>query len=314
MPSIEVLGVQHTYEITPAVESKPTFVFVHGWLLSRSYWAPIVRQLAPTYQCLTYDLRGFGESCSDLGVTANTGAKSSRNHPLIECPELYHSPTPYTPAAYAQDLIVLLKRLNITRAWLVGHSLGGSIALWAAALSPQTVEGVICLNSGGGIYVQEAFERFRMTGKQMLNFRPAWLPAVPLIDWIFSRMMVHQPLAQHWGKQRAIDFVAAHPEAALRSLLDSTVPEQVHLLPQVVAQLHQPVYFLGGQQDTVIELKYVYHLASFHCSFQQGKTNVIEIPNCGHMGMLERTDAVARTLRQIQEDSSSIASTASRQD
>jgi 2-succinyl-6-hydroxy-2,4-cyclohexadiene-1-carboxylate synthase len=302
MPSVNVLDVQHAYELSPTVESKPTLVFVHGWLLSRRYWTPMVEKLAPSYQCLTYDLRGFGEShlgTSDRVPDVETEAAWSSI--AITQPSLHHEPTRYAPAAYAQDLVALLKGLNITRAWVVGHSLGGSIALWAAVLSPQIIEGVVCLNAGGGIYIKEAFERFRAAGRQMLGFRPAWLPLVPLVDLAFSRMMVHRPLPLHWGRQRVVDFVAAHPEAALQSLLDSTVPEQVHLLPQVVAQLRQPVYFLGGQQDNVMELKYVYHLASFHQSFRDGETNVIEIPDCGHMGMLERTDALSRTLQQLQE-------------
>jgi 2-succinyl-6-hydroxy-2,4-cyclohexadiene-1-carboxylate synthase len=301
MPSVDVLEVQHAYELSPLVESKPTLVFVHGWLLSRRYWKPIVEKLAPSYQCLTYDLRGFGESHLGTPDLRHSEANSEWSRLAIAHPSLCHEPTQYTPAAYAQDLIALLKALKITRAWIVGHSLGGSIALWAAALSPQRIEGVVCLNAGGGIYIKEAFERFRSAGQQMLSFRPAWLPFVPLVDLAFGRMMVHRPLPRNWGRQRAVDFVAAHSEAALQSLLDSTVPEQVHLLPQVVAQLQQPVYFLGGQQDNVMELKYVYHLASFHQSFRDGETNVIEIPNCGHMGMLERTDAIARTIRQLQE-------------
>lgn len=302
MPSVNVLDVQHAYELSPAVGSKPTLVFVHGWLLSRRYWTPMVEKLAMSYQCLTYDLRGFGES--QLGTSnrlLDVETEAAWRSMALAYPSLHHEPTRYTPAAYAQDLIALLQALNITRAWVVGHSLGGSIALWAAALCPHNIEGVVCLNAGGGIYVKEAFERFRAAGRQMLRFRPGWLPLVPLVDLAFSRMMVHQPLDRNWGRQRVVDFVAANPEAALRSLLDSTIPEQVHLLPQVVAQLHQPVYFLGGQQDNVMDLKYVYHLASFHRSFRDGETNVIEIPNCGHMGMLERTDAIARTLQQLQE-------------
>ncbi len=303
MPSVNVLDVQHAYELSPTVESKPTLVFVHGWLLSRHYWTPMVQKLSPSYQCLAYDLRGFGES--QLGASDPvTTAEAVWSRTAIAHPSLHHEPTRYTPAAYAQDLIALLQALNITRAWIVGHSLGGSIALWAAALAPHTIEGVVCLNAGGGIYIKEAFERFRSAGRQMLGFRPAWLPSIPFVDLAFRRMMVHQPLARNWGRQRAVDFVAAHPEAALQSLLDSTTPEQVHLLPQVVAQLRQPVYFLGGQQDNVMELKYVYHLASFHQSFRDGETNVIEIPDCGHMGMLERTDAISRTIQQLQEKAS----------
>jgi 2-succinyl-6-hydroxy-2,4-cyclohexadiene-1-carboxylate synthase len=295
MPSVNVSNIQHAYDLTPSVGG-PTLVFVHGWLLSRQYWAPLVEQLAPFYQCLTYDLRGFGESQAGHPHQREIMAEGRSTAAAF-----YQDSTPFSPGAYAQDLVILLKELNISRAWLVGHSLGGSIALWAAAACPQRIEGVVCLNSGGGIYIKEAFDRFRAAGRQMLKFRPHWLPLVPGVDLVFSRLMVHQPLLSSWGKQRAIDFVAADAEAALQSLLESTVPEQVHLLPQVVAQLSQPVYFLAGQEDAVMELKYIYHLASFHRSFRAGETNVIEVPNCGHMGMLERTEAVARTIMQLQE-------------
>jgi 2-succinyl-6-hydroxy-2,4-cyclohexadiene-1-carboxylate synthase len=307
MPSVNILGVQHSYELTDAVGAEPVLVFVHGWLLSRRYWDPLIKHLSPSHQCLAYDLRGFGESL--LGNTSDlrssVDAKSLDLNPVIaSSPLREEDQSCYAPVAYAQDLVLLLKELNISKAWLVGHSLGGSISLWAAALAPQVIEGVVCLNSGGGIYVQEAFDRFRTAGEAMLRFRPSWLPHVPLLDLLFSRIMVNQALRRTWGKQRLIDFVAAHPEAALRSLLDSTVPDQVHLLPQVVSLLQQPVTFIAGQQDPVMELKYVYHLASFHKTFQDGQPNVIEIPNCGHMGMLEQTDAIAQEIQKILDNAS----------
>jgi 2-succinyl-6-hydroxy-2,4-cyclohexadiene-1-carboxylate synthase len=305
MERAEVLGVQHAYELTPPVGSGPVLVFIHGWLLSRRYWEPLVADLAPSFQCLTYDLRGFGESGTDAELSLETvdvrAAIALGQQPSLVQSYLSKSvQTPYTPAAYAQDLILLLKQLNLSRVWLVGHSLGGSIGLWAAALAPpHLVEGTICLNSGGGIYLKEAFDRFRNAGKQMLGFRPSWLPCVPCLDVVFSHIMVSQPLARHWGKQRVIDFVAANYDAALRSLLDSTLPEEVHLLPQIVTQIRQPVYFLAGQQDRVMELKYVYHLASFHHTFREGCQNVIEIPECGHMGMLEQREAIAHSILTI---------------
>jgi pimeloyl-ACP methyl ester carboxylesterase len=316
MQSAEILGVRHAYELTPSIGSGPVLVFIHGWLLSRRYWEPLVEALSPSFQCLTYDLRGFGESGNHTQVSlesenlrtaiANTTSAvvpqectlGQLQSPIASC--LSKSiQTPYTPAAYAQDLVLLLKQLNLSQVWVVGHSLGGSIGLWTAALAPHLVQGAICLNSGGGIYLKEAFDRFRNAGQQMLGFRPAWLPYVPCLDLTFSRLMVSQPLARKWGKQRLIDFVAANYDAALQSLLDSTVPEEVHLLPQIVAQIQQPIYFLAGQQDRVMELKYVYHLASFHNKFKAGEQNVIEIPECGHMGMLEQTEAIATVIENI---------------
>lgn len=302
MATIDILGVQHTYDLTPpsANLSSPTLVFIHGWLLSRSYWQPLLEKLAPFHQCLVYDLRGFGESeChSYINPTQHP------HHHLLpkETHTLNHLPRAeqrYTLANYAQDLYILLQELNINNAWLIGHSLGGSIALWGAKYCPDRVKGVICLNSGGGIYLKEEFERFRTAGKQIVKLRPRWLSHVPGIDLLFTRAMVDRPLSQRWGKQRVIDFVRADPQAALGTLLDSTTESEVSMLPQVVAQLKQPIYFLAGSKDKVMEPKYVRHLASFHTLFKNCADNVIDIPNCGHLSMLEQPNLVVSHILNI---------------
>lgn len=195
--------------------------------------------------------------------------------------------------------MVLLKKLEIDRAWLVGHSLGGTIALFGADKLPGQVQGVICINSGGGIYLKEEFERFRAAGEQIVKFRPPWLRRLPLVDAVFARSQVDRPLKREWGRQRLIDFVAAHPEAALGALLDSTTEAEVHRLPRLVTQLQQPVYFITGEKDRVMEPKYVRHLASFHWLFRQGEDNVLEIPNCGHLAMVEYPDIVAAHVQKI---------------
>jgi pimeloyl-ACP methyl ester carboxylesterase len=278
MPIVEILGVPHTYDLTAPTRSPEVLVFVHGWLLSRSYWQPLVGLLAPQLQCLTYDLRGFGDSAID-GLQ-------------LPCPG-------YSLAAYSRDLLLLLKELGIAKAWLVGHSLGGSIALWAADQSPQQVAGVICLNAGGGIYLKEEFERLRALGQQLVKFRPRWLRYVPLLDRVFARASVSTAIAPHWGRQRLIDFVIAHPDAALGALLESTTEAEVHRLPQLVSRLRQPVYFITGAQDPIMEPQYVRHLASFHSLFQDDAANVTEIANCGHLSMLEHPEAVAAQIRLI---------------
>ncbi len=299
MAIIDILGAPHAYELTPPTgSSSPVLVFIHGWLLSRSYWQPLIDRLAPDYQCLTYDLRGFGDSQPQRNRTqriqSNLNSKLSNE---LEVTEL--SSSSYTLAGYAKDLSILLQELGIDRAWLIGHSLGGSIGLWGAFVLPERVCGVICLNAGGGIYLKEEFERFRAVGQQLVARRPLWLRYLPLIDLLFTRATVARPIARRWARQRIIDFVIADPEAALRSLLDSTTEAEVHRLPQIVSQIEQPVYFIAGTKDRVMEPKYVRHLASFHKLFQGYGQNVIEIPGCGHLAMLEQPDAVNTEIRNI---------------
>jgi 2-succinyl-6-hydroxy-2,4-cyclohexadiene-1-carboxylate synthase len=295
MPTTLISGVPHVYDLTAPTSHPETLVFVHGWMLSRNYWQPLIDRLSVDYQCLSYDLRGFGESqpCRDMLPSQET--RSSGNVAVA----VQQTVAQYSLLSYARDLGMLLRQLHISRAWLVGHSLGGYVALWAADQLPEQVQGVICLNSGGGIYLKEAFERFRSAGQQMVKLRPKWLPQVPCLDLVFTRANVVKSIDRSWGRQRVIDFVNADPEAALGTLLDSTTESEVHRLPQVVARLSQPLYFVAGAKDTVMEPKYVRHLASFHPLFGDCADNVLEIPNCGHLSMLEETDVVASHIRQI---------------
>lgn len=296
MTSLNIRGIPHHYELIPSKSksSSPVLVFIHGWLLSRHYWYPIVEKLSKDYSCLIYDLRGFGDSqclSEDLGKSNSTLNKQKIDDKLLE--------SQYNLASYAEDLQDLLTKLNITEAWLIGHSLGGSIAIWGADFCPNIVKGVICINAGGGIYLKEEFQRFRSAGEKMVKFRPKWLTYLGLLDFVFARLMTHLPLSRDWGHQRIVDFVKANREAAIGSLLDSTTEEEVHLLPQIVSRLSQPVYFLAGDKDMIMEVKYVQHLASFHSLFDINGGNVNEISECGHFAMLEQIDMVKEKIIKI---------------
>jgi pimeloyl-ACP methyl ester carboxylesterase len=323
MPTITVLGVPHVYEQTAPTPSKEVLIFVHGWLLSRNYWQPLIERLAPHYQCLSYDLRGFGESqpCRSPVALAHpteregaaTAIESSTARAVRRSEGLALQSSnrvgmakstrslmsQYSLLSYAKDLEILLRELNISQAWLVGHSLGGYVALWAADQLPEQVRGVICLNSGGGIYLKESFERFRAAGQQIVKLRPRWLSQVPCLELLFTRASVGRTIARSWARQRLVDFVAADREAALGTLLDSTTEYEVHRLPQVVARLHQPVYFIAGSKDSVMEPKYVRHLASFHPLFRDSGANVFEIPECGHLSMVEYPETVAEQIEMV---------------
>lgn len=277
MPTLELGGIPHHYQRFDGAgdSSTPTLVFIHGWLLSHHYWQPLIAALSDQYPCLSYDLRGFGDSQGESGAQD------------------------YSLAAYGRDLVDLLEKLQISNAWLVGHSLGGSVAIWGAHLCPERVQGVVCVNAGGGIYLKEEFERFRSAGEKIVDWRSPWLLRVPLLDLAFSRMMVKRPLARKWGQQRLLDLVRADREAARGSLLASTTEKEVHLLPQLVAALPQPLYFVAGKQDRVMELRYVQYLASFHPSFANLGLNITEIDDCGHFAMVEHTLLVAQKLREM---------------
>ena len=364
MLTVNIAGVAHAYDITDnrpqkaasseeisktlSVEASkaadaPTLVFIHGWLLSRTYWQPLVEALSTDYRCLTYDLRGFGESTNK---TTNQGAPSdgqSGNQSKELAKELSreikipadraltetcgnkteaYKASAYSLAAYAQDLRALLDQLGINKAWVLGHSLGGSVALWAAYLIQEQITGVVCINAGGGIYVPKEFEKFRAAGQQMVKFRPSWLQNMPLLPRLFTRAMVRQPLALAWGKQRLLDFIRADRQAAEGALLETTTEAEVHLLPQVLGQITQPVHFITATEDTIMPPRYVRYLASFHPHFREaekeaeekteektkkepgkeaekGNASVSEIPNCGHMAMVEQSAAVAKIIRKV---------------
>ncbi|MEO0854154.1 MAG: alpha/beta hydrolase, partial [Cyanobacteria bacterium J06648_11] len=146
MTTIAIRSAEHAYTHQLAPEGSPTLVFVHGWMLSRHYWQPLCDRLNPEFGCLTYDLRGFGDS--QLGTQDEFSLHS-----------------------YASDAIALIRALELDNIWLVGHSMGGSIALWAADLAPDLVRGVVCVNAGGGIYLKDEFEKFRRFGSQLVQWR-----------------------------------------------------------------------------------------------------------------------------------------------
>ena len=72
MSYIQVRGVDHYYEWikTPGDGlNKPVMVFIHGWAGSDRYWQSTARALCEQFDCLLYDLRGFGRSKGKPTIT-----------------------------------------------------------------------------------------------------------------------------------------------------------------------------------------------------------------------------------------------------
>jgi len=105
------------------VGSGPPILFVHGLMSSRSTWADQWDRLAADHRVLAPDLFGHGESAKPLGD--------------------------YSLGAHAASLRDLLDALGLTSVCVVGHSLGGGIAMQLAYLFPERVERLVLVSSGG---------------------------------------------------------------------------------------------------------------------------------------------------------------------
>jgi len=112
-------GVTLAYEDTG--RGDPPFLFVHGVACDRSYFAPQVEHFRRSHRTVSVDLRGHGES---------------------DCPH-----QEYTMTDFAGDLSWLCEQLNVTRPVIVGHSMGGVVALVLAAQYPDLPAAVVMVDA-----------------------------------------------------------------------------------------------------------------------------------------------------------------------
>jgi len=94
-------------------------VFLHYFGGSSRAWSGVIGQLATEYRCIAPDLRGFGDS--DAPATG------------------------YTVRDSAADVAALVHALALTRYVLVGHSMGGKIALAFAARRPPGLQSLVLI-------------------------------------------------------------------------------------------------------------------------------------------------------------------------
>jgi pimeloyl-ACP methyl ester carboxylesterase len=123
-------------------------VALHGWLLAGRLWTPLAAALAPRWELWSPDLPGFGQRPRPRGLQPNL-------------------------ASYGRWLAAAAQEQAGGRPIvLLGHSLGGSIALHAAPLLGEQLVGVIQIAAGGGVYQPRAFAQVRRGGALFLRWRP----------------------------------------------------------------------------------------------------------------------------------------------
>lgn len=98
-----------------------TLLFIHGAYIDQTYWDEQVKYFEKHYKVVTLDLAGHGKSGRE------------RTHWSVE--------------GLADDVVALVKHLELKNVILVAHSLGGSIALIAATKYPQPFIGFIGIDN-----------------------------------------------------------------------------------------------------------------------------------------------------------------------
>lgn len=116
---IERDGVALAYE--EAGSGDPTVVLIHGWGNDRGALAPQSDSLRATHRVIAVDLRGFGESSKPVEG--------------------------YAVEDHADDVAFLTDRLGARSFVVIGHSMGGLVALDVAARYPERVLGTVILES-----------------------------------------------------------------------------------------------------------------------------------------------------------------------
>jgi len=122
-------------------------VLIHGFLENSTMWNELIPEISKRNRVITLDLLGHGKS---------------------DCLGYVHS-----MELFAETIEAILKQLKIRKCILIGHSLGGYIALAFAAKNPQKVKGLCLMNSSSNEDAKERkIIRTRTIEMAHKNFEP----------------------------------------------------------------------------------------------------------------------------------------------
>jgi pimeloyl-ACP methyl ester carboxylesterase len=246
------------------IGSGPTIVLVHGIPGHAGGWAEVEAHLARSFDVITVDLLGFGDS------------------------EGWRSPSidEVGPHAQAVGLAALLDGLEVDDATIVGHDFGAPIAVLVAASRPERVQALVLL----------AGNTFPDTPVPF----PLSLTAVPVIGALMSRLLFSgtslrlmlrrgvgggsQPPdpAGYLGDERQLRTIATIFSGALTRLADLYAP-----VAAALESISVPVLVGWGDQDPFFPLEQGQRTATA----AGGRLHVFE--GAGHYLPHERPDELA---------------------
>ena len=257
MPYVTIVGERIFYALCQGyvgkrsgdVRGKRNLVLVHGAGGSHLDWPAPLRRLkgANVYDM---DLPGHGHS-------EGTGRSSI--------------------AAYRDFLLAFLNALGLESAVVVGHSMGGAIALDFALHYPDRLTGLILVGSGARLRVALAI----LTG--ILSDFEATVDLV--LDYAFGPSATEQ--LKRLGRQR---LLKTPPEVLHGDYAACDAFDVMGRLGEVCC----PTLVIGGTADRLTPSKYSVYLRD-HISGAE----LVLVDAAGHMVMLEKPEVVAKTVSQF---------------
>ncbi len=112
-------GVRISY--TSEGQGQPTIVFIHGWTCDHTHWRFQVPEFRKSFRVITIDLPGHGASGAD------------RNSWSID--------------GLGADVAAVVRHLKLEQVVLVGHSMGGAVALAAAPRLRGILRGIVAVDA-----------------------------------------------------------------------------------------------------------------------------------------------------------------------
>jgi pimeloyl-ACP methyl ester carboxylesterase len=238
-------------------------LLVHGMGGSSNTWSGVIPLLAKKYRVIAPDLLGHGESDKPRGD--------------------------YSVGAFAVLLRDLLDALDVTRVTVIGHSLGGGIAMQFAHQHRQYCERIVLISSGGfGGDVGRVLRLLSLPGSELvlpvLMSRPALLAgnALRALMGSSNRFHAHPSLSNRDHRQAFL--------RTLRSVVDFH-GQAVSALNRLCFSAVLPALIISGDQDGVIPVE---HARAAHQTMPNSRLHIIRGVN--HHPPTERPEDVAHLI------------------
>ena len=235
-------------------------VFLHGFPLSRGVWRKQIDAFRSTYRVIAPDLRGFGNSETQPGPT--------------------------TMAQYAEDVhALLLHQLTTGPVVVIGHSMGGYVALAFARQFPEMLRGLVLVSTKAGNDIAEA-----AAGRRAMAEKVKAEGVQVVIEAMAPKMLAVGDRDARLLEQVRGFMASSKPEGVIGALLGMAErPDATAQLAQIAA----PTLVITGADDTVIPPAESEKLAQ---AIRGAQLEII--PGAGHLVAFERPDEFNRILEE----------------